>query len=370
MRTLKTVFFVMLPLLYVLSGCTKKSEAPAHATYTPEQNKKALETSASNVITNLNSIKSSTGMASLMNMLIYSNESSPFGAKKNTNIPVVSHISSLLQFDADPSSVQAILKGMAGDRLIYTDMVGKYTWNAANKTWVKTASSSIVFNFPSTNGGSSNNASLTITDYKDMQVTTNGVVDYRPTLVKFNMTVDGTKQLDLAMTAGFKADGTPTAMSISFFMNPFTLAMNYTNTSTIVSIDTKWTVGSDNIIAAGYKLTGNFSSISSTDELPLFSNTIEGYLQIADAKMTANIDVAHLRALNTPSAADINKYVAMSLKWSDDTKIADCVLVFKTMDDDPTVQLKFADGTTSNADVYFDAAMLKFQNFLKTIAQQ
>jgi hypothetical protein len=231
------------------------------------------------------------------------------------------------------------------------------------------AGTGIVLKFPSSATSTSNDAVLTLSSFNDTQINNDGFISYKPTNLAFTLAIGGVKQIDFSLTAAYTGDGSATLLNLSLFLNPFTLTANLTNNATTISETESWSEGVNNIISTNLTLLGDFSALTDPNAAAEKANTISGYIQIADAKFTVNLDEKSRRATPNPSLAQLNQFVKMGLTWSDGAKIADATFGAGP-NASPKVMLTFADGSTADADVYFSTAIMNLESFIGSLMSQ
>jgi hypothetical protein len=291
---------------------------------------------------------------------------SPTGFKIAKIKQFLNSVNSLIDNPAERDEILNSLKS-EGDRFVYDDFTGNYTWNAGTQKWDKTSSTQIIFNFPATKGGTTNNAVLTFVSYTDEAITIDMNTEYLPASASINLTVDGTKELEFTFSASYKTDGTPESIDAELYINPFTLTLSIKNTNTAISEDFKWSMGETNILAFGSSLEGNFTSITTVEDPGSIISEASAYIQIFDFRIEGALDVSGMAAYEEPTIAQINSNSTILLKWAnDDVKIADGEFYVDT-DDDLSVMLTFTDGSKADAEVFFDAMMDNFEDFFENL---
>jgi hypothetical protein len=228
------------------------------------------------------------------------------------------------QEEEDPSTPQEL----------FDDVKGTYTYNIANNVWDFAANSNqIVFKFPSTEAGTTNDATFAIYGLTTVTVV-NNEAEYEgdlPTALKADLTIGSTKHLEYNFSASYKSNGEPTLAETSLIIGAFKFSAKVVNNTSEVAVDYSMTKNSSNIIAFGAGATGNFSSEALGGENADDAvNTGSAYFQIMNVRFAGTVNVAALAdaldAANTvqAEATALNSNVELVVFYADSKKkIAD-----------------------------------------------
>ena len=356
----------------IFTSCNKGDEATvegSHENFTPEQHKESLSTTSTDAITQLEAIqnsKTTDAGESIVSLLENSNLKTAEGQK------IQELMQSINEFLNNPAKKDELLKSLKSDenRFVYADFAGIYEWNPSTQDWDKSSSSKIIFKFPATENGTSNNAVLTFESYTDQAVTVDIDIFYLPKSASLNLTVDGNKELEFTYNASYKTNGIPESIRATLFVNPYTFATSFKNTNTKVSEDYSWVEGNENILAFGVTFNGDFSSISYDMEDENFGNLISTattYAQLYDARLEITANVTEIAKFDEPTTEQINANSTILLKWANDNvKIADGAFYEKD-NEDIAIMLTFEDGSTADAEVYFETMINQFEKFFEDL---
>jgi hypothetical protein len=157
------------------------------------------------------------------------------------------------ELEDDPETIQEI----------WDELVGTYTWNPMMYDWDYTPNSSqIEFLFPSTEGGSSNNAALTIYNYTGVMISNPLEDEYNgdlPASLNMDLKVDNTTLITYVFTAQYNDDGVPSLVASDLDIESFSFSIDLTNNDTEVSANYKFTHGGATVMEIGGSLKGDFS---------------------------------------------------------------------------------------------------------------
>lgn len=156
---------------------------------------------------------------------------------------------------------------------LFDENKGVYDWNATNQEWVTTTVGGDVvqLNFPSVDGGTTNNASMTLQSYTGTYISNPLEADYEgdlPASLLVDLKVDGVKEMEYSFDINYNSNGEPEMIETSLFINPFTLSASVINTTTKVANTIEFKNGSKIIMATATEFLGNFTenTVEAVDE--------------------------------------------------------------------------------------------------------
>src|SRR5690606_23190081 len=119
--------------------------------------------------------------------------------------------------------------------------VGTYSWNATAQEWdFVGGSDKVIFKFPSTESGNSNNATYTIHSYAGITTPTSPLSgDYDgdfPSGLSIDLTVNGDKVMEYGFAASYNNDGEPTSVTTSLTLVPFKFEVSLTNNAKDIAV--------------------------------------------------------------------------------------------------------------------------------------
>jgi hypothetical protein len=372
----------------LLSSCSKDDddasvrpevEIPTEfSELTVEQNKAKLEDNGITLVNKMTSLKNAAGIQSSISMNHFLSFPLPEGGRAATNNKAVKMMLLLSKFGIGKAKAAEVLKGFrtreedpSTAQEVFDEYKGTYAWNKTTQAWVYTAGSDkIIFQFPSTETGTSNNAEFAIYGYASVQVVNELVGDegYEgdvPTALKADLTVGGVKQIEYSFAASYKNNGDPTSVVTSVTIGAFKLAFEAKNTTSEVGVNYSLTENGTNLISFGAGASGNFNSDNIDAENPTDLVTSgSAYFQLMNIKFASTLQIKSLadalEAAITPQqeAAAYNTHVKLVVFYADNQKkIADTefyVVPATDIWEEETVEIRliFADGTPADIDNY------------------
>jgi hypothetical protein len=374
---------------------------------TVEENKIQLENNGIALVDNLTAFKNTAGIKTSLSFEHFLSVASLPSGRKATSNNAIDMLLSLAHFGRGKVSASDVLTGMRQKedpttaQEEYDAAVGIYTYNAANNEWTQEVTGDrIVFKFPATEGGTSNNAEFAIYGYTSVQVV-NKATDYTgdlPTALKADLTVDGTKQIEYTFSASYKSNGDPESVATALTIGVFKLSFDAKNTTSEVGVNYALTKSGENLIALGAGATGTFNSDAENSGPGDVLNTSTAYFQLMNIKFAGEVKVKTLTdALSTVETieqqaaawnananlivyyADSKKKIADSEFYSTTRTTSEEYCYFDEIDQVYTcdtyeetndvidIKLVFADGSKSDLQTYtdigFDELSTKFEDF-------
>lgn len=249
---------------------------------TVEENKQKVETTGIQVVTTMRELNNLQATAYVENFTNYLDIASPSNGNKsavrnNAAIKLLYNIKSLTKNQISLIDLFSSMKGIneksvkadsSSIQFQFDEVKGIYTWTPTNPDstkWVYTATGNdIVFKFPSTDLGTSNNAVITIS-YTGI----NGVVlplgldeEYSydvPGNINLSFKVDGTTYISYDLTITYNPDGFPATIVSTLTISPFSFIVNINYSTANVGVMYTFKKNTQIILQYGADVTGNFA---------------------------------------------------------------------------------------------------------------
>jgi hypothetical protein len=283
----KIAIYAFLLLLGVVTGCKKNpvdptpDPDPVVPVSTVEENKAVIENSAVELIDISKDIESITAQNYIKSFSYYLEIKEPTfpgyndksAVKNNSNVKLLFNLKKLVDKKMSIVEFFSSLKGYSEKSIkedptsiqeVMDDVRGTYEWNQTKQDWDFTTmlENKIIFKFPSSEGGLSNNAVLTFTYTgttinlpEEIASEYSGDVPSKTTL---SLVVDGTTYITNSLEIKYNTDGYPNYVNAKLTVENFSFETTTSYSETKVSTDYSFKQGSKIILAFDAEVTGDF----------------------------------------------------------------------------------------------------------------
>lgn len=295
----KILFISIISAVVCLSSCKKSSndeEKPdnpfnlEYSNLTTEQHKKALEQAGVDFVKEFNSLPDEKSI----DVLSYF---SGLGLSFNEEVASVSNVLAISSH-ASKKNVAGVLAAINDDDVSkLSEFYGIYTWNASKDEWDESSSSDkLEFRFPSEEGKSSNNATLTISYIKDKIYTIDGESVELPKSSVAVLKVDNVEELKFISTHEYKADGTPTKADISLTIGAFVFTSNTSNSGNNVSSGFALKKGTKQLLAANVsgESTVTVTNLNNEDDVENLLNNANAEFAVMNYKFIGQANMKEI----------------------------------------------------------------------------
>jgi len=278
MKTIKILWaFIFIGLVAV--SC--KDDEPAAVN---KEKAEASFTSANDAVAaDITAMMESPGYKAMNSLSALNSTANPFGrlgSVKPTDIG--GQVKSIL------TSLRATLKSSvengktSGDEPFIFDETtkGVYTYNPETEQFAFAAGGDIIKILFPTEGSSTNNAVFELTAY-DEEVDDFGY--YNATLVEASVTIDGTLQAEIDMTASYDSYGETTKTNVHLYLNPYTVVEAFDNTSA-TSTTVAFSLAKGTTVIINAAITVTYTS-KATGEM----SRITGFVQLMNIRFEADV---------------------------------------------------------------------------------
>jgi len=208
------------------------------------------------------------------------------------------------------------------DRFQFEESTGEYAWNSGTRQWTEQGSSgSVILQFPASEGASSNNATLELSQYSDTELTVDGETVYLPTSGTGSISVGGSEvfSVNLSGVDYTTEDGLevpiPQSFSLEILTAPHTHAFAL-NENSSTDFDFSFDLSNGDQLVAGLSIgakltTDNYDELEGTDVKEL-----SGELRIgSDLTVPYSIEVGELAAFDDPTEEQINDRLDATVEY-------------------------------------------------------
>lgn len=300
----------------VFVGCSKDDDAvkttepefpTTYSQLTVEQNKTNLEDNGVGLVNAVTTLKNASGIQTSIAFSKYIDGSTLpdniDGGRVGDNggVRLLQLLASFGNGQSSPAKTLSGLRVATSDfesfKAEYADVVGVYTYSKANDTWTyEKTGDKIVFKFPSTETGTTNNAEYAVYGLETVTITSelggdNYTGDY-PTALKADLTIDGAKHMGYSFSASYNSNGDPSAVAISLSIDNYTLGYEVSNSTTEAKFDYYLKDGDKLLFGYGIRAQGNFSStaVEGSQNAGDVVTTATAYFQIMNIKFSGEVN--------------------------------------------------------------------------------
>ncbi|UZR97060.1 hypothetical protein [Chondrinema litorale] len=315
MKKISILNWLLVLSLFYFTACNKDDEeiGELEETFpeaTAESHKSTLEQTGIDFTTELENMKDIESVNYVVTLLDFFDLDDPFD---DDSEPVVNGRRSATYFLHDIKAFslgKLTLKDLAKGRIAeggdsieeaFDSIKGTYTWNSSTSEWDFTeGGDKVIFEFPSEEGGTTNNAVFTIHNYAGVTISGNPLEeneDYTgdlPAELDADLVIDGTTVMEYGFDISYNTDGVPTSVSTTLSLSPYSLTYSLTNSTSEITSGYKLQKGDSNIIAVNLGVSGNFDidNIESSADDEDISGVVsagEVSLQLYDIKFVADL---------------------------------------------------------------------------------
>lgn len=288
----------------LLGSCSKDDESVRprvefpddFSNLSPEENKMAMEDNAAAFMDDMDALTGDPGVQALGSFSTLTETAPlPNGRKAPAN-NAFSMMRLLGKFGNGETTGRKVLEGFrSADHVVdatpeedFDSHAGTYVYNKATNQWSFTAGSDkIIFKFPSTETGTTNDAELSIYSFATVRVVRDGIEDYMPTSLKADLKVADQKRVEYVLAASYKSNGDPTSVNTSLTVGVFKLSFSGKNTTSEIGATYAISKSNATVLAFGVGATGNFDTGDANASL----NKASAFFQIKNIKFAGEINV-------------------------------------------------------------------------------
>ncbi|MEQ8925346.1 MAG: hypothetical protein RLO81_06000 [Fulvivirga sp.] len=351
----KFSIYMLCVISLIATGCGDSDESGTPQLGVVEA-KESMDDLSDDLSADIVSITQSEGVEAVGDLFTLTNLSDPFNGR-------VSNETTKQWFKNRASSLKSIFSpkkvGFSRteeDGFNYSGNLGTYDWNSDEEVFEKTSSAGqiIIINFPSA-GSATNDAQLRITSYDEELFEDEFDAYYMPTELTADLSIDGTKQIELDFSAEYNTNGDPISGNISLFLNPYTFTVSLNNTNSTS------TVGSISIKEDGETIMSTTTNITFVSAAKEEVKNIDGNVTYRNLKITGSINV---QGIESSEEVDYNNFVKLVL-FDNNNKVGDIVFVTEIEDGEEydVAYIKYADGSKEKLEDVLAPVIDEFENF-------
>lgn len=215
----------------------------------------------------------------------------------------------------------------ANARYDFTLSRGVYNWVAAQQRFVNVGTSQfVVLNFPAP-GSLTNNATFTLSNYEDIELSYNGNTFYEPTEIDANIVIDNVQLVDFRFRCIYNTIGLPRQLDFDLFIDPYRLNLDYDDLDNgFTRFDAVITRNNERVMASGV-------NIDYPDSTKVDIDFMEGFLQYRNITMRGSVDMS---VLDTLPDVDYNNFIEWRI-FNREALLGDVIFIYEPVENSGVV---------------------------------
>ncbi len=282
----------------------KVANPETFAQHSPEENKKKLEDDGFTLLSNMEDLSESSAVDVSASFVSFLDRAT--AAPSNGRLAATSRtLKRLGDGEASAQDIFATLRTTEEEpesiQEFYDQYRGVWAWNAQKEDWdFQAKGDKIIFEFPSTETGTQNNAQYIVHSYEGL-TQNSPVEDYKgdlPTKLETELVVDGQQQVTYSFAAAYNQAGEPTQLTTSLTINSFVFSVKADNDTQKVGTQYSLKRNNKTLMAMGGGAYGNFSAdhIESIDydqgkHEGDVVNRVDAYFQLMNIVIAGDMDI-------------------------------------------------------------------------------
>lgn len=325
---------IAMAMVTIVSCNKEKNPEEKFSPLTVEENKANIEDAGIDMVDEVSQLSNSEATVAFVELGTLLETSDPFDDDSETvtqKLPSV--LKAVTELNEDPSATAGVFKTMKSAYELNEDpetiqevwemLLGTYDWNATAEDWDYTeGGDKVIFNFPSSETSTSNDASLTIHSYAGVVIATPLDDEYSgdlPTALNAELKIGETSVASYIFAAEYNSEGVPSKIASDLTISDFVFALDITNTTSEVSANYKLTHGETIILDLGAGAKGTFTeenvnaNTHTTSRLDYeYNPTTQEYEEVTryeeevDFEEIVNSANAHFRIMNLAIKGEID----------------------------------------------------------------
>lgn len=307
--------FTLLFLVGMISSCKKdKDAAEKFSTLSVEENKANVENAGIDFVNVMSRMQSIDPIKVIINFGKLTNSSPAKGQLSSKDIKFYSTLETLVAATTgekklnDLFNAMASTKGLSADyqsiKEFWDSKVGTYTWNPGQNVFDQVlGGTKIIFLFPSTDVSTTNDATLTISNYTGINISNPIDVNYTgdlPLSLNADIKVDGATIVTYVFSASYNTNGIPSSVISDLTVGIYKFRIDIVNNTTEVSINYKLLENGNVVLDLGASGSGLFTEenidANTTDGTKIgeIINSASAHFQIFNVALRGDVDVKGL----------------------------------------------------------------------------
>ncbi len=286
----KSLLLIGSALVVAFSSCKKDDENLPFNKLSVEENKALVETSAIEAAQTFDAMKDHDVIDAMVSLGTNLDASDPLSAKPTKKSKVTQTVNTIAGIESGEAGIRDVFAVLAAPveftsddpesiQDVWEELVGTYTWNFVEESWDYEANAdAIVFLFPSTTDGTTNNATLTIKDYEGVVIASPIDEEYEgdlPVSLNLDLKIDGSVVLTYTFAVEYNDDGIPSSIASDLTMSPYKFSVDVTNNDEEISATYQFTDDGDIVLMMQGSIEGDFTQENIDENTYIVTDTWE-----------------------------------------------------------------------------------------------
>ena len=269
----RSMLFIVAAIVVAFSSCKKDDENLPFNELGPEENKAIVENSAINAAKTFDAMKDHNVIDAMVSLGSNLDASDPMSSKTDKKSKFTKTVKAVGGLGTGETGINELFSALADPgelsddpesvQEVWDEVVGTYTWNSGTESWDYEANAEeIVFLFPSTTDGTTNNATLTIYDYAGVEIASPIDEEYDgdlPVSLHLKLEIDESEVLTYLFAVEYNDDGIPSSITSELTMEPYMFTIDITNNDEEISATYQFTDDGDIVLKLHGSLKGDFT---------------------------------------------------------------------------------------------------------------
>lgn len=283
------MLFIVAAAVVAFSSCKKDDENLPFNKLSVEENKAVVETSAVKAAQTFDAMKDHEVVDAMVSLGGILDSFDPMSVKKGEKSKFTKTVNAVGGLGTGETGINELFSVLADPgelsddpesiQEVWDELVGTYTWNSGTERWdYEENADAIIFLFPSTTDGTTNNATLTISNYEGVVIASPIDEDYDGDLpVSLNLEVDIDESVVLTYTFAveYNDDGIPSSVASDLTMEPYKFSIDVTNNDEEISATYQFTDDGDIVLKLHGSVEGDFTQENIDENTIIVTDTWE-----------------------------------------------------------------------------------------------
>ncbi len=279
----KLLLVLGLGSVILFTGCDKDKEKEGEVTepLTAEENKQLMQQIGVDFVNEMAAMQQEDGVKALTSFGLHADLYEDDEEGRIDQSSAIKIAKSILGFTYQKAS--PVEFGYAATRIsqddeddftsleeLFDENTGTYSWNFETEEYdfEDNSSDEVIFKFPSEVNGTTNDATLTLSNYSSVTIGNPLDEDYDgdlPTSLDVSLAVSGSSSMTYGFEIDYNNEGVPESIDTELTVGSFSLTVGLTNTSSKVGASVSFNNGSKVLIATATEVNGDFSDSAIED---------------------------------------------------------------------------------------------------------